>query len=149
MKIEDEIRQSKFRNPYHKVAINVLFTAGWIEGHNKEYFKPFGVTPQQFNILRILRGQFPNKISVTEIKSRMLDRNSDVSRLVTRLISKGLIEKSQCPKDKRASDVLITADGLDLLKRIDQRVDKIDLELFRLTAAEADHLNDLLDKCRG
>jgi len=149
MKIEEEIQTTKFRNPYHKAAINLIFTAGWVEDHNKEYFKSFGITPQQFNILRILRGQHPGTISVTEIKSRMLDKNSDVSRLISRLISKGFIGKSQCPNDKRAADILITTQGLTLLKKIDQGVDQIDLGLFKLTEAEADQLNFLLDKCRG
>ena len=149
MKIEEEIQTTKFRNAYHKAAINLLFTASWLEGNNKEYFKVFGITPQQFNILRILRGQYPGKISVTEIKSRMLDKNSDVSRLLNRLIEKGLIEKAQCPNDKRAADVLITEQGLNLLKKIDQKVDQIDLDLFKLTGDEADQLNFLLDKCRG
>jgi DNA-binding MarR family transcriptional regulator len=149
MKIEEEIQTNKFRNAFHKAAINLLFTAGWIEDHNKEYFKAFGITPQQFNILRILRGQHPSKISVTETKTRMLDKNSDVSRLLTRLISKGLIGKSQCPNDKRAADILITEQGLKLLAKIDEEVDKIDLRLFNLTNGEADQLNFLLDKCRG
>src|SRR5450432_164665 len=96
MKIEEEIKQTKFRSPHHKVAINLLFTASWLEERNKAYFKSFGVTPQQFNLLRILRGQHPGKISVAEIKSRMLDKNSDVSRLLSRLISKKFVMKGQC-----------------------------------------------------
>jgi len=79
----------------------------------------------------------------------MLDKNSDVSRLISRLKSKGLIGKSQCPNDKRAADILITEQGLALLKRIDQGVDQIDLGLLNLTDSEADQLNFLLDKCRG
>jgi len=149
MKIEDEIQTTKFRSPFHKAAVNLIFTAGWVEDNNREYFKSFGITPQQFNILRILRGQHPGKISATEIKARMLDKNSDVSRLLSRLISKGFIGKSQCPNDKRAADILITEQGLSVLKKIDQGVDQIDLGLFNLTTTEADQLNFLLDKCRG
>jgi DNA-binding MarR family transcriptional regulator len=149
MKIEDEIQTTGFRSPFHKAAVNLIFTAGWVEDNNREYFKSFGITPQQFNILRILRGQHPGKISVTEIKARMLDKNSDVSRLLSRLISKGFIGKSQCPNDKRAADILITEQGLSLLKKIDQGVDQTDLGLFNLTSTEADQLNFLLDKCRG
>jgi DNA-binding MarR family transcriptional regulator len=149
MKIEEEIQTTRFRNAHQKAAINLIFTAGWVEDHNKQYFKSFGITPQQFNILRILRGQHPGKISVTEVKARMLDKNSDVSRLLSRLISKRLIGKSQCANDKRAADILITEQGLVLLKKIDQCVDQIDLELLKLTPVEADQLNFLLDKCRG
>jgi DNA-binding MarR family transcriptional regulator len=104
---------------------------------------------QQFNILRILRGQNPNSISVAEIKLRMLDRNSDVSRLLDRLIEKELVTKTQCESDKRASDVMITSSGLKLLAKIDVRLDEIDSKVLNLTAKEAIQLSDLLDKCRG
>ena len=149
MKIEEEIKQTKFRNPQHKAMLNLFYTASWLEGKNKDFFKPFGITNQQFNILRILRGQHPNKISGAEIKSRMLDRNSDVSRLLDRLIAKKLILKSQCPDDKRAADVMITEKGLDLLKQLDHKMDQTDSKAINLTSAEAVKLSNLLDKCRG
>ncbi|MFN7259137.1 MAG: MarR family winged helix-turn-helix transcriptional regulator [Cyclobacteriaceae bacterium] len=149
MKIEEEIQQPKFRNVHHKVAVNLLYTAAWLDDRNKNFFKEYGITNQQFNILRILRGQLPNKISGAEIKNRMLDKNSDVSRLLDRLILKKLITKSQCPNDKRAADVLITETGLDLLKKIDGKMDETDLAVFHLTKTEATQLSDLLDKCRG
>ena len=149
MKIEDEIKQTKFRNPQHKAVLNLLYTAGWLESRNQEFFKPFGVTNQQFNILRILRGQHPNKISGAEIKSRMLDRNSDVSRLLDRLITKKLAVKSQCPNDKRAADIAITEKGLQILKQLDDKIDQTDSKAINLTAGEAVKLSNLLDKCRG
>jgi DNA-binding MarR family transcriptional regulator len=149
MKIEEEIQQPKFRNVHHKVAVNLLYTAAWLDDRNKNFFKEYGITNQQFNILRILRGQLPNKISGAEIKNRMLDKNSDVSRLLDRLVLKKLVTKNQCPKDKRAVDVLITEPGLALLKKIDGKMDKTDLAVFHLTKTEATQLSDLLDKCRG
>ncbi|MCX8490278.1 MAG: MarR family transcriptional regulator [Cyclobacteriaceae bacterium] len=149
MKIEEEIQQSKFRNVHHKVAVNLLYTAAWLDDQNKIFFKEYGITNQQFNILRILRGQLPNKISGTDIKNRMLDKNSDVSRLLDRLILKKMVAKSQCPNDKRAADVVITEAGLDLLKKIDGKMDETDLAVFQLTKTEATQLSDLLDKCRG
>ena len=149
MKIEEEIQQSKFRNVHHKVAVNLLYTAAWLDDRNKNFFKEYGITNQQFNILRILRGQLPNKISGAEIKNRMLDQNSDVSRLLDRLVLKKLVTKNQCPKDKRAVDVLITEPGLALLKKIDGKMDENDLAVFHLTKTEATQLSDLLDKCRG
>ncbi|MCA4895606.1 MAG: MarR family transcriptional regulator [Cytophagales bacterium] len=149
MKIEEEIQQSKFRNVHHKVAVNLLYTAAWLDDRNKNFFKEYGITNQQFNILRILRGQLPNKISGAEIKNRMLDKNSDVSRLLDRLVLKKLVTKNQCPKDKRAVDVLITEPGLALLKKIDGKMDENDLAVFHLTKTEATQLSDLLDKCRG
>jgi DNA-binding MarR family transcriptional regulator len=134
---------------HHKVAVNLLYTAAWLDDRNKNFFKEYGITNQQFNILRILRGQLPNKISGAEIKNRMLDKNSDVSRLLDRLVLKKLVTKNQCPKDKRAVDVLITEPGLALLKKIDGKMDKNDLAVFHLTKTEATQLSDLLDKCRG
>jgi DNA-binding MarR family transcriptional regulator len=149
MKIEEEIKQTKFRNVHHKLAINLLYTAAWLEEQNKNFFKEFGITNQQFNILRILRGQHPSKISGAEIKSRMIDKNSDVSRLLDRLIAKELVIKSQCPNDKRAADVVITEEGLKILKKIDSKMDQTDLSVLKLTNEEATYLSDLLDKSRG
>jgi DNA-binding MarR family transcriptional regulator len=149
MKIEEEIKQTKFRNPHHKALLNLFYTAGWLEGKNRDFFKDFGITPQQFNILRILRGQLPNKISGAEIKTRMLDKNSDVSRLLDRLIAKKLAAKTQCPNDKRAADIAITEKGLHLLKQLDEKMDQTDSKVISLTAGEAVKLSNLLDKCRG
>lgn len=149
MKIEDEIQQTKFKSAFQKVAINLQFTAKWLEAASSVFFKGFGITMQQFNILRILRGQNPNSISAAEIKHRMLDRNSDVSRLLDRLIEKKLVTKTQCESDKRATDVMITSSGLKLLAKIDEHLDEIDSKMLHLTAKEATLLSDLLDKCRG
>ncbi len=149
MKIEEEIKQTKFRNVHHKVVINLLYTAAWLEDQNKNFFKEFGITNQQFNILRILRGQHPGKISGAEIKSRMIDKNSDVSRLLDRLIAKNLVIKSQCPNDKRAADVIITDEGLKVLKKIDGKMDQTDVSILNLTSEEATQLSNLLDKSRG
>lgn len=149
MKIEDEIKQSKFRDAYQRVAINLMFTTNWLEARQQDFFKPFGITTQQFNILRILRGQHPNQISGVEIKSRMLDRNSDISRLLDRLLKKQLISKCQSPSDKRAANVTITESGLKLLDEIDKSFEEVEKGHFKLTEAEAQQLSQLLDKARG
>lgn len=149
MKIEDEIKQPKFRNAHQKAVINLLYTANWLLDKNNAFFKSYGITNQQFNILRILRGQHPTKISGAEIKNRMIDKNSDVSRLLDRLIAKKLIEKSQCPNDKRAADIIITQAGLDLLSEIDKKMDQTDNDVMNLSPQEAEQLSQLLDKSRG
>jgi len=149
MKIEEEIKQQRFRSPFHKVGINLVFTASWMVNKQQDFFKKFGVTASQFNILRILRGQYPNKISGAEIKSRMLDRNSDIPRMLDRLIKKNLITKSQCPNDNRAADIVITEQGLAILKEIDVDIDRIEAMQINLSEEEAAQLSDLLDKCRG
>lgn len=146
-RIEDEILQKEFRSPHQKAVINLIYTANWVQGKQQEYFKTFGITGQQFNILRILKGQFPKSISGVEIKSRMLDRNSDVSRLLDRLAAKDLITKNTCPNDKRAWDVRISEKGIALLKQI-SKTQKQDAVL-NLTDEEAGILSDLLDKSRS
>lgn len=149
MKIEEEIKQAKFRNAHQKAVINLLYTANWLLDRNASFFKGYGITNQQFNILRILRGQHPKKISGSEIKSRMIDKNSDVSRLLDRLLTKNLIEKTPCPNDKRAADVMISQKGLDLLHEIDEKMDATDVKTLGISSEEAEALNNLLDRCRG
>ncbi|MEO5603404.1 MAG: MarR family transcriptional regulator [Cyclobacteriaceae bacterium] len=146
-RIEDEIQQQTFTSIQQKVVVNLIYTSHWLENKQQEFFKTFGITGQQFNILRILKGHYPKSISGTEIKSRMLDRNSDVSRLLDRLDSKNLITKKTCPNDKRATDVFITEQGIALLREIDkfQKYDR----LLSLSAEEANLLSDLLDKSRA
>lgn len=148
MKIEEEIKQNKFHSSLQKAIINLLYTANWLQNKQVEFFKPYGITPQQFNILRILKGQFPNRISASEVKSRMIDKNSDVSRLLDRLALKKLITKTTCPSDKRATDVLIAEDGIELLKRLSKEQATIDAFL-KLSDEQAEQLSDLLDASRG
>lgn len=148
MAIEEEIKQKKFKSPHQKAVLNLLYTANWIQNKQRELFEPYGITNQQYNILRILRGQHPNSISGAEIKSRMLDKNSDVSRLLDRLIGKGLVAKTPCPQDKRASNVSISNGGLDLLQKLDEDINSMDKQLIALSREEAIQLSALLDKCR-
>jgi DNA-binding MarR family transcriptional regulator len=147
-KIEEEIQQKKFKSPHQKAVINLIYTANWLQAKHQEFFKTFGITGQQFNILRVLKGQHPKSISATEIKTRLLDRNSDVSRLLDRLAAKNLLTKTTCPNDKRASDIFITEEGLNLLNEIDKIQKDID-SVLALDSEEARQLSDLLDKCRG
>jgi DNA-binding MarR family transcriptional regulator len=149
MTIEEEIKQSKFKSPHQKAVLNLLFTANWIQNKQRELFEPFGITGQQYNMLRILRGQHTKPIPAVEIKSRMLDKNSDVSRLLDRLIGKKLVQKNQCPNDKRASDISITEAGLDLLNHLDSSINSMDSHFLTLSKEEAKQLSELLDKARG
>ncbi len=149
MTIEEEIKQAKFKSPHQKAVLNLLFTANWIQNKQRELFEPFGVTGQQYNMLRILRGQHPKPIPAVEIKIRMLDKNSDVSRLLDRLIGKNLVKKNQCPNDKRASDISITETGLNLLNKLDSAIHNLESKFVNLSKEEAKQLSDLLDKARG
>jgi DNA-binding MarR family transcriptional regulator len=150
MIIEEEIKQTKFKSIHQKVILNLLFTANWIENKQRELFEPFGITGQQYNILRILRGQYPNRINGAEIRSRMLDKNSDVSRLLDRLISKNLIDRTSCPNDKRASHIGISDTGLLLLKQLDTEIERSEKKILpHLSKEELTLLSNLLDRGRG
>ncbi|MCR4417219.1 MAG: MarR family transcriptional regulator [Ignavibacteria bacterium] len=149
MKLEDEIKQSSFRNEYHKLAVNIIYTHSWLMNKIYELLDEYDLTPQQFNLLRILRGQYPQPASISLLKERMLDKMSDASRLVERLISKGLVERNICPEDRRKAEVKITKKGLKLLEKIDAANDEMDNYLKNLSAQEAKQLNYLLDKLRG
>ncbi|HNP53545.1 MAG TPA: MarR family transcriptional regulator [Ferruginibacter sp.] len=148
MSIEKDIAQSKFRNEYQKSLVNFIFTNHWLNERMSRIFDREEITGQQFNILRILRGA-GKPLSTLQIRQRMLDRMSDTSRIVDRLILKGLVKKEICPADKRKVDVSITADGQKLLERLDLIQDEIDGVFGKLDESEAQTLNKLLDKIRS
>ncbi|MBK8663198.1 MAG: MarR family transcriptional regulator [Ignavibacteriales bacterium] len=149
MRLEDEIKQKKFKNEFQKAAVNLIYTTNWLEAKFAPLMREFGLTVQQFNILRILRGQHPTPATINLLKERMLDKMSDASRLVDRLLEKGYLSRQVCGKDRRRVDILITQSGLDLLEKIDVHEQKFYSELINLTSEEADLLNNLLDKFRG
>lgn len=149
MRIEDEIKQQHFRNEYDKLVINMLYSGGWMDAILTRRLKPYRVSVQQYNILRILRGQHPNPATVNLLKERMLDKMSNASRLVEKLRIKGLVERHPCKNDRRAVDIIITQKGLDLLAEIDTLLDGWDETFKSLTPEEAGTLNFLLDKLRG
>mgnify|MGYP000483557651 CR=1 FL=1 len=118
MTLEEEIHQQRFKSEWHKLAVNILYTHGWLVSRLSAVLKPHGVTIAQFNILRILRGQHPNPATISLLQERMLDKMSDTSRLVERLRIKGLVERSADRHDRRRVAVRITAAGLQLLQTI-------------------------------
>jgi DNA-binding MarR family transcriptional regulator len=149
MGIEQDINQSKFRNEHQKATVNILYTYGWIMEKTKELFAIEDITPQQFNILRILRGSFPEPLSTLQIRERMLDKMSDTSRIVDRLVGKALVKKGTCKKDRRLVDITITEKGKKLLERLDSLQDDLDGIVSGITKKEATTLSDLLDKIRN
>lgn len=149
MKLEDEIKQKQFNSPYHRLSLNILFTASWLSTQAVRVLKPFGITPQQFNVLRILRGQHPKPASVGLVQERMLDRSSNASRLVDKLVEKKLVERKTCPEDRRQVDIRITPKGLTLLEEIDPVIRQQENLLKALTESEARAADELLDKLRG
>lgn len=148
MGIDQDIQQTTFRNPHQKAAINLIYTIGWMRDKTKCFFEAEDITPQQFNILRILRGSFPQPLSTLQIRERMLEKMSDTSRIVDRLIAKGLVKKVTCKNDRRLVDVIITDKGKKLLERLDTKQDEMDGVLGNLSEKDANILSDLLDKIR-
>lgn len=147
MSLDKEIWSSKFRNEYHKAMVNIIYTNNWIMERNKEIFDRGEITPQQYNILRILRGA-REPISTLQIRQRMLDKMSDTSRIVDRLLKKDLVKKCVCPSDKRLVDVSITPTGLALLEELDKCNGEMDSLLNNLSNEEVCSLNRYLDKIR-
>lgn len=149
MSIEKEIHQASFRTTRQKALVNLLFTYGWAIEKIKDFLSQEDITHQQFNILRILRGAHPKPLSTLQIRERMLDKMSDTSRIVDRMVLKELVEKRTCPADKRLVDVTITEKGQALLRRLDEAPASVDAALSSLSEEEADQLSSLLDKLRS
>ena len=136
---------SKFDNNKVKALINILYTANWINGYQNVFFKNYGISPQQFNILRILRGA-DEPLNVQIIKDRMIERSPNVTRLMDKLCAKKYIERLPCPGDRRVVKIVITEDGKSLLESIPENFNSGLLQ--NLTEAEAEQLSNLLDKMR-
>src|SRR6476620_11704966 len=147
MSLEKDIHQPKFKSEYQKARVNLIFTYNWVMEQSRKFFENADLTPQQFNILRILRGA-GKPISTLQIRQRMLDKMSDTSRIVDRLIKKELVQKVTCKSDRRLVDVTITEKGMQLLESLDFLTEEMDAQLSGLNVDEAKTLNHLLDKMR-
>lgn len=148
MKLEEEIVQEKFKSEQEKAILNILFTGNWITSFSSKFLKSYNLTPQQYNVLRILRGQHPHKVALHVVQARMLDKMSNASRLVDKLFKKGWVERKECSNDRRQVDLSITLTGLELLATIDQEYDKMNGYIKNITPEEARVLNQILDKLR-
>ena len=151
MSIETDIKQTiPFRTPYHRLMVNLMYTSNWIAASQTKTLKPSGLTLQQYNVLRILRGQYPNPVKVSDITERMLDKMSNASRLIDKLVAKKLVLRTECPSDRRAVDVVITDKGLELLQKLDVYQNEWnDIQRNKLTEEEATYLSQLLDRLRA
>lgn len=150
MSIEKDIKQQKpFKNAYQKVLVNIIYTSNWMNFEQQGLLKPFDLSLQQYNVLRILRGQYPNPITVNGIIERMLDKMSNASRLVDKLLLKDLVSRCDNANDRRACDIRITDKGKEVLEMIDSQQIKWEDALRKITEDEAEALSSLLDKLRG
>lgn len=146
MKLEEAIHQSRFRSEHHKLILNLIYTAGVITAQETRFFKKYDISPQQYNVLRILRGQHPNPASVGLVQERMLDQMSNASRLIEKLKLKKLLNRKECKLDRRQVDLTITDAGLKLLEEIDLVMDEFEGRQPGLEEEEERQLNILLDK---
>lgn len=149
MGIEKEIQQYRFTGENQKALINLMYTYHWVTERLKEILSENDITLQQYNILRILRGSDPKPLSTLNIRERMLDKMSDTSRIVDRLMLKGLVDKKSCKIDKRLVDVCITEGGKKLLEEIDKKDDAMTKVIANLNQEELIKLNQILDKLRA
>jgi DNA-binding MarR family transcriptional regulator len=147
MSLEEELK-SKFTSEHQKAMVNILFTASWLYNNNAAYFKRFGITPEQFNVLRILRGSHPKPMRLADISQRMIDKSSNCTRLVEKLRQKALVSRELCKDNRRQVDISIKPKGLDLLRKIDAEESEWLSRLKGITKADAQTLNAILNKLR-
>ena len=150
MKLEQELKMTKFENAEQRAGLNVIFTGAWITDKTNSLLKPFGVSEHQFNVLRIVRGQKGNPLSMLEIQDRMIYRTSNTTRMVEKLKQKGLLIRQECAENRRKVEIFITKEGLTLLDKIEPILKSNSANMFEnLSESEAVLLGDLLDKLRG
>lgn len=150
MRIEEAIQQKKFANERHKAHINILYTAAWLSQQSGQALRPYNISWQQFNVLRILRGMRPEPATVKVLTERMIDKMSNASRLVEKLKQKGLVERRSCSEDRRRVDIFITDKGMQLLERASEALEA-ELERLMVSISEEDAgaLNRVLDQLRS
>ncbi len=145
--LERLIRQTQpFKSEYIKAELGILYLSSYLHNQQQQYFKKYNISPQQYNVLRILRGQYPRGININAIKERMLDKMSDVSRIVDRLSKMNLVVKMLNLIDKRNADITISEMGLSILKEIDEDAANMKTLINELQSTEVETLNAILDK---
>lgn len=148
VKLEQALQTNKFKNERHKVSLNILYTAWWLKTLVNSELKKFGLTHEQYNVMRILNGKHPEKMCIKDIAGRMIEKNSNVPRIVDRLEIKKLIQRNQSDVDGRQTMIVLTDNGLSLLRESTTKVDALHTSMMVLTEAEATQLNGLLEKMR-
>jgi DNA-binding MarR family transcriptional regulator len=148
-KIEEAIKQSEFKDSYNKVVVNLLYTHSYLVSFQTAVLKPMDLSPEQYNVLRILRGQQGKPATIAAIQDRMLNTMSNASRLVDKLKAKELVKREECPENRRKVDVVITEKGLSLLDLLEPQITIMNKKAIHLEDQEVALLNELLDKMRG
>ena len=149
MKIGDEINQRNFSSEAQKAYVNIIFTSNWLQAAVRDLLKPYGLTLQQYNVLRILRGKHPECANPSEIKNVMIDKNPDLTRLCDRMVMNGWLHREIDSQNRRKMRIIITRTGLELLDVLDPVIQEHTEGLNKLSDDENKTLSDLLDKLRG
>lgn len=148
MRLEDAIKSNKFANEQHKASINLFYTAYWLKSHVSSALKELGITTEQYNVLRILKGKHPEKMCVKDISSRMVEKNSNVPRIVERLVVKKLVKRNTSKEDKRETLITLTEKGIQQLGEATEIIEATSKQYFGLDEQESATLNELLEKIR-
>ncbi|WP_347160272.1 MarR family winged helix-turn-helix transcriptional regulator [Pontibacter chitinilyticus] len=149
MRIEDEIQQKEFKDDYRRLLVNLLFTNNWVSQQTMPFFRQHGLTLQQHNVMGILRGQHPEPVCFGDIQCRMVDRSSNVTRLIDKLIEKGYVTRDICQANRRMIEVRLTEKGLQKMQEIDQDAQELYKRFHNLSQEEAVLMSKMLDKLRG
>ena len=149
MKIEEEIKQPNFKDEFEKADINIMYTANWMNSKFYCVIKPFDISTQQFNILRILRGQNGKPVSLKLLTERMMDKMSNTSRLVEKMLSKDLLKRKVCPENRRQIEINLTEEGLNVCNELSKEIEIFRNNDLKITEKEAVELNRILDKIRS
>ena len=148
MNIEEVIKQPKFKDEHERAHINLMYTANWMSSNYHQTLKPFDISSQQFNILRILRGQNGKPASLKLLTERMLDKMSNTSRLVEKMLAKELLKREICPENRRQVEIVLTEKGMKVCNEVSKKVDEIRKGSIKISENEAMELNRILDKMR-
>jgi DNA-binding MarR family transcriptional regulator len=145
VKLEQAIKSSNFRNEVHKAGLNILYTAWWLKTVTSKELKAYGLTPEQYNVLRILKGKYPEQICVKEIACRMIEKSSNVPRIIDRLETKKLVKRSSSHVDRRETVIVLTQAGLNILEHSTERVNNLMDKIMVIDEEKAADLNAILD----
>jgi len=148
MKLEDVLKTNKFNDEVHKATLNILYTSYWMRDNVSSTMKEIGITSEQFNILRILKGKHPEAMCVKDIASRMIEKSSNVPRILDRLVAKELVMRTTSKEDKRETIISLTDAGMQTLQRANEELAAINKKTIGINNEEAAVLNQLLEKLR-